>query len=176
MGKPDFHIWSRLRGNGDHTPDPDLESFKTRLQDSLTPGGETGSPVGEPGSPGGEPGSPGGEPGSPGGEPGSTPAGEPGSTPGSRGARLPFGLPTGTWAPATWPDWLCRICSPEPPYQPSKAHFRPPVGAVRGVNKSGTADTALKTRLPTIYSGFPPLGSRPKFLGERSVVICVIRE
>merc|ERR1712086_558388 len=83
----------------------------------------------------------------------------PGSTPGSRGARLPFGLPAGTWAPATWPDWLCRICSPEPPYQPSKAHFRPPVGAVRGVNKSGTADTALKTRLPTIYSGFPPLGS-----------------
>ena len=35
MGKPDFHIWSRLRGNGDHTPDPDLESFKTSLQDVL---------------------------------------------------------------------------------------------------------------------------------------------
>ena len=118
----------------------------------------------------------------PAGEPGSTPApqvgsrapqegrrgGEPGSTPGSRGARLPFGLPAGTWAPATWPDWLCRICSPEPPYQPSKAHFRPPVGAVRGVNKSGTADTALKTRLPTIYSGAPPLGSRAKFLAERA--------
>ena len=33
--KSDFHIWSRLRGNGDHTPDPDLESFKTRLRDTL---------------------------------------------------------------------------------------------------------------------------------------------
>ena len=37
MGKPDFHIWSRLRGNGDHTPDPDLESFKTSLRVILTP-------------------------------------------------------------------------------------------------------------------------------------------
>jgi hypothetical protein len=36
--KPDFHIWSRLRGNGDHTPDPDLESFKNRLRDSLSQG------------------------------------------------------------------------------------------------------------------------------------------
>jgi hypothetical protein len=34
--KPDFHIWSRLRGNGDHIPDPDLESFKTRLRYTLT--------------------------------------------------------------------------------------------------------------------------------------------
>ena len=37
FGKPDFHIWSRLREFGAHTPDPDLESFKTRLRDSLTP-------------------------------------------------------------------------------------------------------------------------------------------
>ena len=29
-------FWSRLRGNGDHTPDPDLESFKTSLRDVLT--------------------------------------------------------------------------------------------------------------------------------------------
>jgi len=27
------------------------------------------------------------------------------------------------------------------------------------VNTSGTADTALKTRLPSVYSGAPPLGS-----------------
>jgi hypothetical protein len=33
-------------------------------------------------------------------------------------ARLLFGLLAGTWAPATWPDWLCRICSPQPPYPP----------------------------------------------------------
>ena len=122
----------------------------------------------------------GGEPGSSGrGEPGSPPE-EPGSTPGSRGARLRFGLLAGSWARATWPDWLCRICSPQPPYPPSKAHFPPPVGVVREVNKSGTADTALKTRLPSIYSGaphrlrtgstrgagLPPEGSRPKFLGD----------
>ena len=35
FGKPDFHIWSRLREFGAHTPDPDLESFKTRLRDIL---------------------------------------------------------------------------------------------------------------------------------------------
>ena len=34
-GNQTFHIWSRLRGNGDHTPDPDSESFKTRLRDTL---------------------------------------------------------------------------------------------------------------------------------------------
>ena len=33
--------------------------------------------------------------------------------PRSRGARLRFGLLAGTWAPATWPDWLCRICTPQ---------------------------------------------------------------
>ena len=32
FGKPDFHIWSRLREFGAHIPDPDLESFKTRLR------------------------------------------------------------------------------------------------------------------------------------------------
>ena len=37
FGKPDFHIWSRLREFGAHIPDPDLESFKTRLRDILTP-------------------------------------------------------------------------------------------------------------------------------------------
>ena len=36
FGKPDFHIWSRLREFGAHIPDPDLESFKTRLRDILT--------------------------------------------------------------------------------------------------------------------------------------------
>ena len=132
------------------------------------------------GSAGEEPGSAGVEPGSSGGGAGLHPGEEPGSTPGSRGARLRFGLLAGSWARATWPDWLCRICSPQPPYPPSKAHFPPPVGVVREVNKSGTADTALKTRLPSIYSGAPPLrspapprgaglppeGSRPKFLGE----------
>ena len=35
FGKPDFHIWSRLREFGAHIPDPDLESFKTRLRDIL---------------------------------------------------------------------------------------------------------------------------------------------
>ena len=35
FGKPDFHIWSRLREFGAHIPDPDLESFKTRLSHSL---------------------------------------------------------------------------------------------------------------------------------------------
>eukprot|EP00964_Phaeocystis_antarctica_P129174 scaffold93028_cov39-Phaeocystis_antarctica.AAC.1 len=30
-GRPCFHSWSRLRGNEAHTPDPDLESFKTSL-------------------------------------------------------------------------------------------------------------------------------------------------
>ena len=29
-------FWSILRGNGAHIPDPDLESFKTRLSQSLT--------------------------------------------------------------------------------------------------------------------------------------------
>ena len=37
FGKPDFHIWSRLGEFGAHIPDPDLESFKTRLRDILTP-------------------------------------------------------------------------------------------------------------------------------------------
>ena len=37
FGKPDFHIWSRLREFGAHIPDPDLESFKTRLRDILNP-------------------------------------------------------------------------------------------------------------------------------------------
>ena len=36
FGKPDFHIWSRLREFGAHIPDPDLESFKTRLWDILS--------------------------------------------------------------------------------------------------------------------------------------------
>ena len=36
FGKPDFHIWSRLREFGAHIPDPDLESFKTRLRDILS--------------------------------------------------------------------------------------------------------------------------------------------
>ena len=31
---------------------------------------------------------------------------EPGS---AGGARLRFGLLPGIWAPATWPEWLCRI-------------------------------------------------------------------
>ena len=35
FGKPDFHIWSRLREFGAHIPDPDLESFKTRLSQVL---------------------------------------------------------------------------------------------------------------------------------------------
>ena len=93
------------------------------------------------------------------GEPGSTPAGSPAPPRGAGEPGSPSGSPGGTWAPATWPDWLCRICSPQPPYEPSKAHFRPPVAGVREVNKSGTADTALKTRLPPIYSGAPPLRS-----------------
>ena len=38
FGKPDFHIWSRLREFGAHIPDPDLESFKTRLRDILNVG------------------------------------------------------------------------------------------------------------------------------------------
>ena len=171
-------------------------------------GVEPGSAGAEPGSAGAEPGSAGVEPGSAGAEPGSAvlraglrrggaglrrggarllrgwsraPQGESRAPQGgSRGARLRFGLLAGSWARATWPDWLCRICSPQPPYPPSKAHFPPPVGVVREVNKSGTADTALKTRLPSIYSGAPhrlrtgstpgsrapPEGSRPKFLGE----------
>ena len=48
FGKPDFHIWSRLREFGAHIPDPDLESFKTRLRDILRLGARviagTGSP------------------------------------------------------------------------------------------------------------------------------------
>ena len=84
--------------------------------------------------------------------------------------RLPFGLPAGTWAPATWPDWLCRICLFTPATLASSlqkhTHFRPPVAGVREVNKSGTAATALKTRLPPIYSGAPPLGSRGSPRGE----------
>ena len=31
-------LWSILRGNGAHTPDPDLESFKTRHRTSLVTG------------------------------------------------------------------------------------------------------------------------------------------
>ena len=58
------------------------------------------------------------------------------------------------------------------------------------MNKSGTADTALKTRLPTIYSGVPHLGSpappwgaglptegsRAKFLGELRPAATVARD
>ena len=42
-----------------------------------------------------------------------------------------------------------------------------------GVNKSGTADTALKTRLPTIYSGAPPLRSPapPRGAGEPNRIL-----
>ena len=70
---------------------------------------------------------------------------------------------------------------PSHPTSPKKHTLNPPVGMVREVNKSGTAATALKTRLLSIYSGAPPLrspapprgaglppeGSRPKYLGER---------
>jgi hypothetical protein len=57
---------------------------------------------------------------------------EPGS---AGGARLRFGLLPGIWAPATWPEWLCRICSAERPHHPSKAHLNWPVGTAREVKQ-----------------------------------------
>ena len=31
-----FHLWSILRGNGDHTPIQDLESYESILRESLS--------------------------------------------------------------------------------------------------------------------------------------------
>jgi hypothetical protein len=111
---------------------------------------------------------------------------EPGS---AGGARLRFGLLPGIWAPATWPEWLCRICSAERPHHPSKAHLNWPVGTAREVKqiwhrqplqplkpgrppdlfavwlRPDETDAAPPAETRLRRSG-PPKRSRPKFLGE----------
>ena len=108
--------------------------------------------------------------------------------PRSRGAAAPFRAPRGNLGAGH----MAGLAVPDLFTPATLAAFKSTLSPTCGrdeseVNKSGTADTALKTRLPPIYSGAPstpgepaaaPLGvsgsrdslpsegSRPEFLGE----------